>query len=117
MREDCFVTVVTGYIGQHLLAQLTAKDHSVSVLMRKPEALPVLQKLVNQHGGDGRLLTAVAGDLAKAELGLDAGALLHVQQAKVVFHLGAHGAWGLGLEQARAVTVNGTVRVGQLAAK
>jgi dihydroflavonol-4-reductase len=117
MREECFVTGGTGYIGQHLLAQLTAKGHPVSVLMRRPETLPALQRLVNQHGGDGRLLSAVAGDLAKPELGLAAGALLQVQQAKVMFHLGAHFAWGLSLEQARAVTVNGAVRVAELAAK
>ena len=117
MREDCFVTGGTGYIGQHLLALLTAKGHPTTVLMRKPEALPALQVLVNQHGGDARLLTAVAGDLALPELGLDADALLQVQRAKVVFHLGAHFAWGLSLAEARAVTVNGAVSVAQLAAR
>jgi dihydroflavonol-4-reductase len=117
MREECFVTGGTGYIGQHLLAQLTAKGYPVSVLMRKPDALPALQQLVTQHGGDGRLLSAVAGDLAKPGLGLAAEALLQVQRAKLVFHLGAHFAWGLSLEEARAVTVNGAVRVAELAAK
>lgn len=117
MQENCFVTGATGYIGQHLLALLTAKGHPTTVLMRNPKALPELQLLVEQHGGNGRLLRAVGGDLAKPGLGLDAAALLLVQQAQVVFHLGAQFAWGLSLEQGRAVTVNGAVSVAQLAAR
>src|SRR3990167_1054973 len=117
MNENCFVTGGTGYIGQHLLALLTAKGHPTTVLMRKPEALPALQLLVHQHGGNGSLLRAVAGDLAKPGLGLDAAGLLLVGQAKVLFHLGAQFAWGLTLEQARTVNVNGALGVAQLAAK
>jgi dihydroflavonol-4-reductase len=117
MNENCFVTGGTGYVGQHLLALLTAKGHPTTVLMRKPEALPALQLLVEQHGGNGSLLRAVAGDLAKPDLGLDAAGLLLVGQAKVLFHLGAQFAWGLTLEQARAVNVNGALSVAQLAAK
>jgi nucleoside-diphosphate-sugar epimerase len=117
MNEQCFVTGGTGFIGQHLLARLTAKGHPVTLLLRKPAALPALQLLVEQHGGKGSLLTAVAGDLAKPQLGLDASGLRQMQQAKVVFHLGAAFAWGLSLEQGRAVTVNGAVRVAQLAAE
>jgi dihydroflavonol-4-reductase len=117
MHEHCFVTGGTGYIGQHLLALLTAKGHPTTVLMRKPEALAQLQLLVEQHGGNGSLLRAVAGDLAKPNLGLDAAGLLLVAQAKVLFHLGAQFAWGLSLEQARAVNVNGALGVAQLAAK
>jgi dihydroflavonol-4-reductase len=117
MNEECFVTGGTGYIGQHLLALLTAKGHPTTVLMRKPEALPALQLLVNQHGGNGSLLRAVAGDLAKPDLGLNAAGLLLVGQAKVLFHLGAQFAWGLTLEQARAVNVNGALSVAQLAAQ
>ena len=117
MNEECFVTGGTGYIGQHLLALLTAKGRPATVLMRKPEGLPALQLLVNQHGGNGGLLCAVMGDLAKPDLGLNAADLARVGQAKVLFHLGAQFAWGLTLEQARAVNVNGALGVAQLAAK
>ena len=51
MREQCFVTGGTGYIGQHLLALLTSRGHPVTVLMRQPDALPALQALIEQHGG------------------------------------------------------------------
>ncbi|MBF7731156.1 SDR family oxidoreductase [Pseudomonas sp. N040] len=116
MRENCFVTGGTGYIGQHLVALLTSRGHPVTVLMRKPDTLPELQALIDRHGGNARLLSAVAGDLSKPDLGLSAEALRRMQQAKVVFSLGANFAWGLSLDEARAVTVNGAVAVAQLAA-
>lgn len=117
MRENCFVTGGTGYIGQHLLALLTSRGHPVTVLMRQPDALPELQALIDQHGGDAHLLSAVAGDLSKPDLGLSTEAVQRMQQARVVFSLGANFAWGLSLAEARAVTVNGAVAVAQLAAK
>lgn len=117
MREQCFVTGGTGYIGQHLLALLTSRGHPVTVLMRQPDALPALQALIEQHGGNPQLLTAVAGDLSLPGLGLNAEALRCMQQARVVFSLAANFAWGLSLAEARAVTVNGAVAVAELAAR
>lgn len=117
MYENCFVTGGTGYIGQHLVALLTSRGHPVTVLMRKPDTLPALQALIDQHGGNSRLLSAVAGDLGNPGLGLSAEGLQSMQQAKVVFSLGANFAWGLSLAEARAVTVNGAVAVAQLAAR
>jgi hypothetical protein len=40
-----------------------------------------------------------------------------LRQARVVFHLGAHFAWGLSLEHSRAVNVEGAKRVALLAAE
>lgn len=117
MREHCFVTGGTGFIGQHLLALLTSKGHPVTVLMRQPEALPDLQAMIEQHGGNPQLLAAVAGDLSRSDLGLSAEALQRMQQARVVFSLAANFAWGLSLAEARAVTVNGAVAVAELAAR
>ena len=117
MRKNCFVTGGTGYIGQHLLALLTSRGHPVTVLMRQPDALPELQALITKHGGNAHLLSAVAGDLSKPDLGLSTEALQRMQQAQVVFSLGANFAWGLSLAEARAVTVNGAVAVAELAAR
>lgn len=117
MHEDCFVTGGSGFIGQHLLARLTRQGHPVILLMRQPQALLSLQQRVEQLGGDGRLLRAVQGDLASAELGLSAADRQQVQRARVVFHLGAQFAWGLSLAQARAVNVEGALRVAELAAR
>lgn len=115
MHEDCFVTGGSGFIGQHLLAHLTRLGHPTTLLMRQPQRLSQLQQRVEQLGGDGRLLRAVAGDLASAGLGLSAADCRQVQQARVLFHLGAQFAWGLTLEQARAVNVEGALRVAELA--
>lgn len=41
----------TGFIGQHLLANLSAKAHNVRVLMRQPERLAELREQVDKLGG------------------------------------------------------------------
>ncbi|OYT95033.1 MAG: NAD-dependent dehydratase [Pseudomonas sp. PGPPP3] len=116
MHAECFVTGGSGFIGQHLLARLTRQGHPVTVLLRQPQTLPQLQQQVEQLGGDGRLLRGVAGDLSHAQLGLDQAARQQIARAAVVFHLGAQFAWGLTIEQARAVNVAGALQVAELAA-
>ncbi|MES2820963.1 MAG: SDR family oxidoreductase [Pseudomonadota bacterium] len=116
MNPECFVTGGSGFIGQHLLARLTTRGHPVIVLLRKPQTLPDLQQRVEQLGGHGRLLRAVAGDLGSPGLGLTPAGLGQVQQAAVVFHLGAQFAWGLSMAQARAVNLDGALAVARLAA-
>ncbi|WAC43287.1 SDR family oxidoreductase [Pseudomonas sp. SL4(2022)] len=117
MNQSCFVTGGSGFIGQHLLALLTHRGHPVSVLMRRPHSLPALREQIEQLGGRGDLLTAVAGDLGLPGLGLDAAAREQVRQAAVVFHLGVQFAWGLSLAQARQVNVEGAIQVAELAAQ
>ena len=94
MNKHCLVTGGSGFIGQHLLALLTRQGHSATLLMRQPQTLPALRAQIEQLGGRGELLTAVAGDLGRADLGLDGAAREQVCQAAVVFHLGAQFAWG-----------------------
>jgi dihydroflavonol-4-reductase len=57
MSVECFVTGGTGFIGQHLLANLSAKGHTVRVLMRRPERLAALREQVDQLGGSGGRIT------------------------------------------------------------
>jgi dihydroflavonol-4-reductase len=117
MNKHCLVTGGSGFVGQHLLALLTRQGHSATLLMRQPQALPALRAQIEQLGGRGGLLTVLAGDLAQADLGLDAVAREQVRQADVVFHLGAQFAWGLAAEQARRVNVEGALAVAELAAQ
>ena len=117
MSVECFVTGGTGFIGQHLLACLSAKGHTVRVLMRRPERLAALREQVDQLGGSGTRILAVAGDLQQHNLGLSPADREALGQAAVVFHLGAHFAWGLTVEQSRAVNVEGAKRVALLAAE
>lgn len=116
MHKHCFVTGGSGFIGQHLLAQLTRQGHSVTLLMRSPATLPALRLQVDSLGGNGQLLSAVSGDLGKPCLGLDSAARAQVRQAQVVFHLGVQFAWGLSMAQARQVNVEGALAVAELAA-
>ena len=117
MSVECFVTGGTGFIGQHLVANLSAKGHTVRVLMRHPERLAALQEQVDSLGGVTSRVFAVAGDLERDKLGLSLADREVLKQARVVFHLGAHFAWGLSLEHSRAVNVEGAKRVALLAAE
>jgi nucleoside-diphosphate-sugar epimerase len=85
--------------------------------MRQPHNLPALREQVERLGGRGAALTAVAGDLGLPGLGLDVLAREQVRQSALVFHLGAHFAWGLAAEQARRVNVEGALAVAELAAQ
>ena len=116
MSVECFVTGGTGFIGQHLLANLSAKGHIVRVLMRRPERLAALREQVDNLGGISTRVFAVAGDLERDNLGLSPSDQTVLRQSRVVFHLGAHFAWGLSSEHSRAVNVEGAKRVALLAA-
>ncbi|MBT9263366.1 SDR family oxidoreductase [Pseudomonas sp. MG-9] len=117
MGVECFVTGGTGFIGQHLVAYLSAKGHTVRVLMRRPERLAALREQVDNLGGCATRVFAVAGDLERDNLGLSLEDREGLQHASVIFHLGAHFAWGLSVEHSRAVNVEGAKRVALLAAE
>lgn len=85
--------------------------------MRRPERLAALREQVDHLGGCASRVLAVAGDLERDQLGLSPADREALRHARVVFHLGAHFAWGLTLEQSRAVNVEGAKRVALLAAE
>lgn len=116
MSVECFVTGGSGFIGQHLLARLTFSGHKVWVLMRHAPNLETLREQVRQLGGEPSRIHAVQGDLNQQELGLNAADRQRIAAASVVFHLAAQFAWGLPLDQARAVNVDGALAVARLAA-
>lgn len=107
----------TGFIGQHLVAYLSAKGHTIRVLMRRPERLAALREQVDNLGGCATRVFAVAGDLERDNLGLSLADREVLRHARVIFHLGAHFAWGLSVEHSRAVNVEGAKRVARLAAE
>jgi len=117
MSVECFVTGGTGFIGQHLVAYLSAQGHKVWVLMRRAQRLAALRQQVANLGGDATQVFAVSGDLERDNLGLSIGDRAALRHASTVFHLGVQFAWGLSLQQSRAVNVEGARQVALLAAE
>lgn len=116
MSTQCFVTGGSGFIGQHLLAHLSATGHEAWVLMRHAANLETLREQVRQLGGEPSRIQAVQGDLNHPNLGLSATDRQRIASARVVFHVAAQFAWGLSMEQARAVNVKGALEVARLSA-
>ncbi|GLO13583.1 putative oxidoreductase [Pseudomonas putida] len=116
MSVECFVTGGSGFVGQHLLARLTAAGHKTWVLMRRPGNIERLRDQVGQLGGNPECIHAVEGDISRTGLGLSEADEERVSSAAVFFHLAAEFSWGLTLERARAVNVQGALNVARLAA-
>lgn len=116
MSVECFVTGGSGFVGQHLLARLTATGHKAWVLMRNPGNIERLREQVGRLGGNPAHLQAVEGDIGREGLGLSEADKQRVSSASVAFHLAAEFSWGLTLERARAINVQGALRVARLAA-
>ena len=101
------VTGATGFIGRFLLAQLLAQGERVVVLLRRPEQqMAELQTWLTAHGVDGTCLTAIQGDLAQPNAGIQDWQSL--TQIQTLYHTGALFAWGLSAASARQVNVLGT---------
>lgn len=116
MSVECFVTGGSGFVGQHLLARLTATGHKTWVLMRNPENTERLREQVGRLGGNPAYIHAVEGDISREGLGLSEADRQRVSSAAVVFHLAAQFTWGLTMERARTVNVQGALNVARLAA-
>jgi NAD(P)-dependent dehydrogenase (short-subunit alcohol dehydrogenase family) len=85
----CFVTGGTGFIGRHVVSELTARGEPVYLLVRSGSG-ERLRRVVQDCGERGRLIVPIAGDLSGELLGVPAGerALLR-GKIKHFFHLGA----------------------------
>ncbi|WP_153786461.1 SDR family oxidoreductase [Pseudomonas sp. EMN2] len=116
MSVECFVTGGSGFVGQHLLARLTAAGYKTWVLMRTPGKIERLRKQVGQLGGNPGCIHPVEGDISREGLGLSEAGKQCVSSVSVIFHLAAEFSWGLSMERARAVNVQGALSVAKLAA-
>jgi len=99
----CFVTGGTGFIGRHVVSELTARGESVFVLVRSGSR-DRLQRVVRECGERGRLIVAIEGDLSQSLLGLTAETRAQLRgKIRHFFHLGALydlGAQAADLERA-----------------
>src|SRR3954452_23361712 len=111
------LTGATGFVGMEVLTRwLERGDQQVYALVRAEndekaaERLrPGLESAFPGQGGDHPRLSAVAGDVQEPGLGLDPAALSRLQgEITIVVHSAASVSFTLGLEESRAINVEGT---------
>ena len=103
-----FVTGGTGFIGRHLLGELLNRGEPIHVLARKGSRAR-LEHIARDLGPDGRLISAVEGDLTAPLCGLtDADRALLRGRVRHFFHLGALYDLAAEAEQLEAANIAGT---------
>jgi thioester reductase-like protein len=119
------LTGATGFVGMELLARyLERTDRPMLTIVRagSEEAArdridAVLANLFGERAGRySDRVTAFAGDLTAPGLGLDRGSWdLLAAESTMIVHCAASVSFGLSLEQARAINLEGTRRMLELA--
>jgi thioester reductase-like protein len=124
-RGDVLVTGATGFLGMELVARLLEDgDRRVWVLVRasdedgaRERMRATLSSLVNEPDPLADRVVPVAGDLSLPGLGIDPRRRDELaEHVDEVIHSAASVSFSLPLERARAVNVEGTRRVLELAA-
>lgn len=119
-RTDAvFLTGATGFIGMELLVRyLERTDRPVYALVRgltdHDAALRMERTLLGLFGPDhpyASRVVAVRGDLTHSSMGIETGLDWLAEQVSEIVHAAASISFGLELESARAINVDGTRRV------
>lgn len=112
-----FLTGATGFVGMEVLARwLERSQRRVFALVRADDEEGALERLrpgLESAFGEGRdfgdRLVAVAGDVQKPDLGLDAKRLDELaSRVTTIIHSAASVSFTLGLEESREINVEGT---------
>ncbi|HEX4760946.1 MAG TPA: SDR family oxidoreductase [Thermoleophilaceae bacterium] len=114
------LTGATGFVGMEVLTRWLERGNSrVYALVRADDGekaaerlRPGLESAFGEAGGDHENLEAVAGDVQQPQLGLDDKTYARLRRdVNVVVHSAASVSFSLGLEESRAINVEGTRNV------
>jgi nucleoside-diphosphate-sugar epimerase/pimeloyl-ACP methyl ester carboxylesterase len=104
-EAEILVTGATGFIGRWLLAALTRRGRKVAALVRGARGREAeLTRFVERLGGDASRMVVVEGDVEAPGLGIS----VELPEVRVVYHLAARFAFGLGADDAQRANVDGT---------
>ncbi len=118
LEADTFVAGATGLIGRWLLCELTRRGRVVAALVREAtERAPELRAWVAAHDGVSERLIVMQGDLTEPELGLSSADEDRLNQVCDVYNVAGQMAFGLSLEEARIVNVDGALGLAEWAEK
>jgi thioester reductase-like protein len=115
-----FLTGATGFVGMEVLTRwLERGEHRVYALVRADDdeaaaerLRPGLESAFGAEGGRPERLTAVAGDVQEPGLGLAPERLEELcREVSIVVHSAASVSFTLGIEESRAINVEGTRNV------
>lgn len=117
-----FLTGATGFVGMEVLARLLADpDREIVALVRASDAAGARERLLGvleRLGAEGEAdrVHAVAGDITSPGLGLSEAERDNLAVGiSSIIHCAASVSFALGLEESRAINVEGTRRVLDLA--
>ncbi len=107
-RLDAVVTGATGFVGRWLVPLLTARGQHVGVLVRDArQRAAEYRAWVDAHGGAAARVRFFESDLGAPDLGLSPSEIDVLRTARDFHHAGAAMKFGLDLEEARRVNVEG----------
>lgn len=108
ISQTALVVGATGFIGKFLVARLLRDNARVFVICRNiDEQAPQLQYWLTKQEIDHQQLNFIQGDITLSNLGLSLQDWATLKEVKYLYNTSALFEWGLSMERAKKVNVDG----------
>ena len=111
-QQLALVAGATGFVGRFLIAELLKQGHQVFALVRNQAAQqPILESWLGEKQLALDKLTFIQGDVTQPNLGISGQDWNRLAAVNTLYNSSALFAWQLGMQQARAVNVEGALNL------
>ncbi|OEC90535.1 SDR family NAD(P)-dependent oxidoreductase [Acinetobacter sp. YK3] len=111
-RQIALVAGATGFIGRYLVLELLKQGHSVFALVRnQADQQETLTHWLTQKNVSLHHLAFIQGDVTQANLAIHPQDWEKLKSVNTLYNSSALFAWNLGMQQARAVNVEGALNL------